>query len=257
MNITDNEILHNIIEMQACVIQGRSLKALFHLNTNFYLQKSGADIITIYLHEHKKVNLEYIIEEHRVFAHLMHKYILSKKKLKWSEFVQNCENNFVEERTLFRIMDLHQLFKGILTQKETDSFNQELQMKEAVLMPIYAFDQKEKIGYICFIFKTAKEVDLKKLENVQHLFQALMRPLYDTNHNMIYSKCTRIDENMWLLTDQEKRIVRKMLSGQTYPEIAKLLDISINTLKTHMKHIFNKYNVSSKVELLTKLGSPV
>jgi len=63
----------------------------------------------------------------------------------------------------------------------------------------------------------------------------------------------RIDEEMKLLTSQEKKIVRKVLEGTSYPEIAAILDISINTLKTHMKNTFNKYNVSSKIELYNKL----
>lgn len=257
MTIADSEILHNIIEMQGCVIQGRSLKALFHKNTDFYLKKTNADIITIYMNEHEKVNLEYVLEEHRLFAHLLYKYILTKKKLNWTTFVKDCENHFSSEKKYLKVNHLDQLFKGVLTQKETDAFNSELQMKEAVLMPIYAFDKKEKIGYVCFIFKTDREVDLEKLESVQHLFQTLLQPLYDTNHNIIYTRCARIDENMRLLTDQEKRIVRKVLSGQSYLEIAQILGVSINTLKTHMRHIFNKYNVTSKIELQNKLNSPI
>lgn len=257
MNTADNEILHNIIEIQGCVIQGRSLKALLHNNIDFYLKKSDADIITIYMNEHEKVNLEYILEEHRLFAHLVQKYILTKKKLNWTNFVKDCENHFSSERQYLRIDHLHQLFKGVLTQKEADAFTGELQMKEAVLMPMYAFDKQEKIGYICFIFKTKREIDLEKLKGVQLLFQTLLQPLYDTNHNIVYTRCSRVDDNMRLLTEQEKRIVRKVLSGQSYPEIAEILGVSINTLKTHMKHIFNKYNVTSKIELQKKLNSPI
>ena len=58
---------------------------------------------------------------------------------------------------------------------------------------------------------------------------------------------------MELLTKQEKKIASKVLSGKSYPNIASDLDISINTLKSHMKNIFNKYNVNSKVELFKKL----
>lgn len=257
MIITDNEILHKIIEIQGCVIQGRSMKALLHHNINFYLKKSDADIITIYMNEHEQVKIECVLEEHRHFAHLVKKYILSKKKLDWSTFVKNCASRFSANTRYFHINEMHQLFKGLLSPKESQEFGNELQMNEAVLMPIYAFDLNEKIGYVCFIFKTEKEIDMEKLESMRILFQTLLQPLYDTDYNVTYTKCARIDENMGLLTDQEKRIVRKVLGGQSYPEIAETLGISINTLKTHMKHIFNKYNVTSKIELHNKLNAPL
>jgi len=257
MIISDNEILHKIIEIQGCVIQGRSLKALLHRNIDFYLEKSKADIITIYMNEHEQVNIECILERHRLFAHLVKEYLSTKKKVDWDTFVHYCNGHFGNSRLYHKVHDLHDLFKGLLSPKEAKAFSDELQMKEAVLMPIYAFDLQEKIGFICFIFRSHNEVDVDRLESVRVLFQTLLQPLYDTQYNQIYSKCARINENMSILTEQEKRIVRKVLNGQTYPQIAELLGISINTLKTHMKHIFNKYNVTSKIELMNMLSSPI
>jgi DNA-binding CsgD family transcriptional regulator len=62
-----------------------------------------------------------------------------------------------------------------------------------------------------------------------------------------------VDENMDILTAQERKIVKIVLKGVSYPEAAKRLHISPNTLKTHMKSIFYKYNVNSKLELSNKL----
>lgn len=255
MTITDPEILHKIIETQGCVIQGRSLKALFHKNAPFYLDKSGADIITVYMNEHETVNIEYILEHHRHFAHLVKKYIYTKKKLAWDTFVKRCASHF-NGSSRYRILStMEELFAGLLSHREAQEFTEELQMQEAVMMPIYAFDPKVRIGYVCFLYKTKGGIDLERLESVRVLFQTLLQPLYDTNQSTVYYKCARVNENMGLLTEQEKRIVRKVLGGHTYPDIAETLGISINTLKTHMKHIFNKYNVTSKIELNNKLSA--
>ena len=86
-------------------------------------------------------------------------------------------------------------------------------------------------------------------------FQTILQPLYDKEHNTFFTKCVRIDEDMKLLTPQEKKIVRKVLEGLSYPDVATILDISVNTLKTHMKNIFYKYNVNSKIELYNKLNA--
>jgi DNA-binding CsgD family transcriptional regulator len=125
------------------------------------------------------------------------------------------------------------------------------------MMPIHAFDNKEIIGHICFIFQKEIMIEINELLDIKILFETLVRPMYDNSYNFIYSKCVRVDEHLKLLTKQEKRIAKKVLEGKTYPEIAEIFKISVNTIKTHMKNIFNKYQVNSKMELFNKLSVPM
>lgn len=257
MEIEDKQILHKIIDLQSCIIQGRDIKALLHKNINFYLEKSGADIITVYIHEEEHVNIDYILERHRHFAHLFKKYILNKKNFKWDRFVQNCDKHFSSKMGHDKITDLHQIFRGFLSKKESKEFTNELNMKNAVMMPMYHYDNQEIIGYVCYFFQSDTDIEIKKLEEVKISFQTILQSLYDREHTTYFTKCIRIDEDMKLLTPQEKKIVRKVLEGVSYPEVSAILGISINTLKTHMKNIFNKYNVNSKIELYNKLNAYV
>lgn len=55
------------------------------------------------------------------------------------------------------------------------------------------------------------------------------------------------------LTDRENEIVDILLNGRTYKMIAEELYLSENTIKTHMKNIYSKYNVKSKTQLIKKL----
>jgi len=252
INITDNEILQKIIEFQSCIIEGKTIKSILHMNREFLLSKSDADVITLYMHEHGKVNPEYILEKGREFEYLINKYVFDKKSFKWEKFVKNCNDYFASGLSHERVTELYQIFKGYMTKKEANAFSKELDIQSAVIVPIYAFGDKEIIGYCCFVYRTDVELDMEKIRSMKIMFQTLMRPLYDKNHNTIYSKCIRIDENMGFLTDKEKPIVKKVLSGMSYAEIAKLSGITINTLKTHMKNIFNKYGVNSKIELFHK-----
>ncbi len=254
-SIDDNQILHKIIELQSCIIQGRHIKAMLHQNIDFYLEKSGADIITVYMHKEEQVNVDYILEKHRLFARLLKKYVLDKKNFKWDQFVENCDKHFASKIKHDSITGLYQIFKGFLSKKDSDAFTNELKMKNAIMMPMYAYDNHEIIGYVCFLFQSDVEVDIKKLDAVKTSFQTIMQPLYDREHSTFFTKCVRIDEDMKLLTAQEKKIVRKVLEGLSYPEVSDILDISINTLKTHMKNIFSKYNVNSKIELYNKLNA--
>jgi DNA-binding NarL/FixJ family response regulator len=51
------------------------------------------------------------------------------------------------------------------------------------------------------------------------------------------------------LSPREKQVAALACLGQTNPEIGKLMVISTNTVKTHMRNLLEKVNVSSKAEL--------
>jgi len=52
------------------------------------------------------------------------------------------------------------------------------------------------------------------------------------------------------LTTTEKNVLDLYLEGRSAKEIAETLNLSVNTIKTHNRHIFIKLNVSSRNELL-------
>lgn len=55
------------------------------------------------------------------------------------------------------------------------------------------------------------------------------------------------------LTAREKTVLNLVVDGSTNAEIAKLLGISKNTVNNHVAHIFDKYNVNSRAELIAKV----
>jgi DNA-binding CsgD family transcriptional regulator len=67
-----------------------------------------------------------------------------------------------------------------------------------------------------------------------------------------------IDENLSLwetLTDREKETAAFTCLGYTNHEIAQKMVISPNTVKTHLRNILQKFDVSSKAELQVLLAS--
>ena len=252
INISDNEVLQKIIEFQSCIIEGKSVKSILQKNKEFFHHKSGASVITIYMHEHGKVKPEYILSKDKTFEYLIHKYVFDKKSFKWEKFVENCNRYFASGLEHERVSELYQIFKGFMSKKDADAFTAELHIHSVVIKPIYAFGDKEIMGYCCFVNQSETDMDIEHVTMTNIAIETLMRPLYDKKYNTIYSKCIKIDENMGMLTEKEKEIVKKVLAGTSYLNISEYLNISINTLKTHMKNIFNKYNVNSKIELFNK-----
>jgi LuxR family maltose regulon positive regulatory protein len=50
------------------------------------------------------------------------------------------------------------------------------------------------------------------------------------------------------LSEQEQRVLRLIGEGLTNPEIARELVVSLNTVKTHVKSIYRKLNLSNRRE---------
>ncbi len=74
-------------------------------------------------------------------------------------------------------------------------------------------------------------------------------------NNLIYS-FTNFHEIDIFLTDQEMRVAVMVKNGLTGPKIANLLNISLNTVKTHRKNIRKKLKIqNSKVNLASFLKS--
>ena len=57
------------------------------------------------------------------------------------------------------------------------------------------------------------------------------------------------------LTSREKEVAVLIWLGLTNPEIAARLVLSPNTIKTHIRHILAKFNLSSKEELRLELAT--
>ncbi|MFN0146394.1 MAG: response regulator transcription factor [Dehalococcoidia bacterium] len=55
-------------------------------------------------------------------------------------------------------------------------------------------------------------------------------------------------ERLALLTERELEVLVEMAENHTNPEIAELLVISLDTVKTHVKRIFEKLGVSDRGE---------
>ena len=61
-----------------------------------------------------------------------------------------------------------------------------------------------------------------------------------------------IDINLGGLTDGERKVLELVASGVRRREIAEQLFISERTVSNHLQHIFEKLQVSSTVEMITK-----
>jgi len=54
------------------------------------------------------------------------------------------------------------------------------------------------------------------------------------------------------LTDRETDVLKGLANGSTYSYIAEKLGLSTNTIRTHVKHIYDKLQVQNKTDALIR-----
>ena len=54
------------------------------------------------------------------------------------------------------------------------------------------------------------------------------------------------------LTDRETEVLKRLAQGKTYNYIAKELEVSRDTIKTHIRHIYDKLQVNNKSDAVIK-----
>lgn len=87
--------------------------------------------------------------------------------------------------------------------------------------------------------------------NRNELFQRISKCFEEQNsvgQGMSLILIEKIENNS--LSRKEKEVVALLLKGQSDKEIALSLYISINTVKTHLKQIYNKLEIKGRKELL-------
>ena len=60
-----------------------------------------------------------------------------------------------------------------------------------------------------------------------------------------------------ILTDREKEVMRLFVRGYKQSEVAKELQITVDTVKRHIKNVYSKLNIHSKADLIEKLGQDI
>lgn len=96
-----------------------------------------------------------------------------------------------------------------------------------------------------------KKTDGVELEEQIDLALAGGRPVsrYVANYLLKIDEVAAASSELEALTPKEREVVTLIARGFKYRETARELGISVKTLETHMKHIFDKLGVASRHEL--------
>jgi len=94
----------------------------------------------------------------------------------------------------------------------------------------------------------------KIIESMQELYQggSPMNPEIAKKLVLRFQKQT-FSQNEYHLTPKEQKILELMSKGYLYKEIASELKNIVNTIKQHIRHIYEKLHVQNKAEAINKM----
>jgi DNA-binding NarL/FixJ family response regulator len=121
------------------------------------------------------------------------------------------------------------------------------------------FDDNDKIfAAICagasgyMLKKTAPQ---KMIEAIRETYQggAPMTPSVAVKVLEMFRLQTRVEKNEFIdLSEREREILGMLVKGKSYKAVASDCFISIDTVSTHVRHIYEKLHVHSKSEAVAK-----
>ena len=71
--------------------------------------------------------------------------------------------------------------------------------------------------------------------------------------NFIISRIQPTQKEDFMLTTRENEILHSLVDGLSYKKLAEKYFISISTVRTHIRHIYEKLHVNSKAQAVAKV----
>lgn len=111
-----------------------------------------------------------------------------------------------------------------------------------------------KAGAVSYLLKsTSSDKILEAIEEVYHggspISSQIARKVIEA-----FAIREKTNEHFQLLSRREQEIVEELARGYRYKEIADKLFLSVDTVRTHIRNIYEKLQVNCRIEALRKTG---
>ena len=106
-------------------------------------------------------------------------------------------------------------------------------------------------GATGYLLKTTPLTEIKKFIEELALGGAPMSPQI-ARRVIDYFHSSKQEKTESILTNKEKEIVLDLVDGLSYKMIADKQNITIDTVRTHIKHVYNKLHVHCKADVIRK-----
>jgi len=104
-------------------------------------------------------------------------------------------------------------------------------------------------GYL--LKKTAPHKLIEYIKEV-HSGGAPMTASIATQVLKMFTQSTNSANSSYNLSDREKEVLQSLVDGNSYKMVAAEMDISVDTVRSHIRNIYDKLHVNSKSEAVAK-----
>lgn len=108
-------------------------------------------------------------------------------------------------------------------------------------------------GATGYLLKDARPAAVIEAVKVLHAGGSPMNPGIARRVLATFTVPRKQPKEFELLTGREREVLEELAKGQRYKEIADKLNLSIETIRTHVRNLYEKLQVSSRTDALNKL----
>ena len=237
------------------MIAGHSLEALFRNESGYLLGNSNANIMVLCLQQKDNLNLELVLDRDGILHSYLKRYHVQAHTLVLETLRKENELALKNGKKCLEVDSIQNLLIDSMPKHKIKYFEEMHKLTKMVSCPLYSHDLPNVIiGYVLYCYLDNSQPHNDALEKITGMVERIITPFYDSETKSFTSRCIHVASEMPNLTSKERHVLKYLLAANSYAEIAEKLHISVNTVKTHIKNIYAKYNVGSKLELANKIN---
>ena len=199
-----------------------------------------------------------IVEDNKKIRDLIQRYLDMQEGMKCPVAVDSVEEmlEYLEEHEKPNVMLMDIQLPGMSGIKGMEIIKSKYPEIEIMMLTVYHDSHKIfdslKAGASGYLLKHTSLPEIK--ESIENLMKggAPMSPQIARKVISHFNKEAPKKNEDSMLTNREQDIVNGLVDGLSYKMIADRYDISIDTVRAHIRNIYKKLHVNSKAEVIAK-----
>ena len=240
-NIHSEILLKKLIELQQGLLERKSLPKLLQASSTFFLSFSKAEYIGIsFIKPDALYEMECRMGNDRGLFKLFHNSSVGATEV--FRYVKALDQHelLINDGRLCRFFRLHS--------QECAKVDDIMQNCKLLLRPLQRSSDERWVGLAILLLPV--DAPLNPALEVCDVLDMVVAPFFDIENGLFAEHCIHESSRFGELSPREKEIARHMLHGLGQKEISQKLSLSINTVKSHIKKIYQKYNISNHLEFM-------
>ena len=242
-NIHSEALLRKLIELQQGLLERKILPKLLQDSSEFFLSFAKAEYIGVsFIKPEAFYEMECRMGDDRGLFELFRNSRISAVEV--FRYVRALDRHelVINDGRLCRFFRLHS--------SECAKVDEVMRDQKLLLRPLKRLSDEQWVG-VAVVLMSVDALPEPALE-VCELLDMVVAPFFDIESGLFAEHCIHESSRFGKLSPREREIARFLLHGLSQKEISQALSLSINTVKSHIKKIYQKYGISNHLEFINR-----